>query len=100
MQDEVKLLKQDPSTGTVRVVDAPASPALETGSEIYGTFFGMDELYPSPLGQALRSYSLLANDPDRSLEDEKCLKALRRQLEDAGMPPSWEPVPRQTLKAR
>ncbi len=90
-REEVVLLRQD-ADGHVVVQEAPDSPALLTGSEIYETFFGIGELYPSQLGAALQRYSFLVGTPRRSPEEDQEMEALRRQLAAAGVDPGWTPV--------
>ncbi len=90
-REEVVLLSQD-AEGNVVVQQAPDSPALLTGSEIYETFFGIDKLYPSELGAALQRYSFLVGTPRRSPEENREMAELRRRLADAGVDPGWTPV--------
>ncbi len=80
--------------GNVTVREAPVSPALKTGSEIYEHFFGIRELYPSELGSALQGYSFLANNPDRDDAEESRMLLLRKKLRDNDVDPGWEPEPR------
>lgn len=92
-QDEIVLLEQD-EDGSVRAKEAPETPALMTGSDIYRTFFGIERLYPVELGEALRRYGFLVGNPLRTSEEEREMLALRKQLADNGVDPGWEPVER------
>lgn len=92
--EEVFLLALDAS-GSVVVRPAPRSPALLTGSELFDSFFGVDDLYPSDLGAKLDRYGRLANDPTRSDAEDAELAPLRAELERAGVELDWDPVTRQ-----
>ena len=92
-REEVLVLGLD-EAGNVTVREAPVSPALKTGSEIYEHFFGIRELYPSELGSALQDYSFLANNPDRDDAEESRMLLLRKKLRDNDVDPGWEPEPR------
>lgn len=92
-REEVLVLGLD-EAGNVTVREAPVTPALKTGSEIYEHFFGIRELYPSELGSALQDYSFLANNPDRDDAEESRMLMLRKKLRDNDVDPGWEPEPR------
>jgi hypothetical protein len=92
-REEVVILGTD-KEGNVVAQESLESPALLTGSEIYRTFFGIDRLHPSDLGEALRRYSFLIADPLRSDEEDKEMHDIRERLAEAGVDPGWEPVPR------
>jgi hypothetical protein len=92
-QDEIVLLEQD-ADGNVHASEAPESPALMTGSDIYRTFFGIDRLYPVDLGEALRRYGFLVGNPLRTDEEEREMHDLQKRLEDHGLDPGWKPVAR------
>ncbi len=57
----------EPETGNIVPVKDPdpvqPDPRPMTASEIYRTWFGMDRLTPNPLGEELRRYRVLADDP-------------------------------------
>jgi hypothetical protein len=91
--DEIRHLRLD-DEGNVRVETVDQSPALMTGSEIYQSFFGIDRLYPTDLGEALRRYGYLSSDPGRSDEEEQEMIRHRAKLKKAGIDPGWEPTPR------
>ncbi|HLL53392.1 MAG TPA: AAA family ATPase [Myxococcaceae bacterium] len=77
------------------VADAPsASPKLMTGSEIYSSFFNIQKLYPSDLGDELRRYTYLSSDPTRTDEEDAEMLRLRKKLLDAGLDLGLPPVPR------
>jgi hypothetical protein len=98
-QDEILLLKQD-AEGNVVVEPAPESPALMTGSQIFGSFFGIDRLYPDDRGEDLQSYGYLASNPARSDAEEREMHRVLKRLQAAGIEPGWTPVPRQPLKPK
>jgi AAA domain, putative AbiEii toxin, Type IV TA system len=60
----------DAETGRVIAVSTPdlaqPDPRPMTASEIYRTWFGLDRLTPNPMGDALRRYRVLADDPSPS----------------------------------
>jgi predicted ATP-binding protein involved in virulence len=92
-REEVVILGTD-EEGNVIAQESPESPALLTGSEIYRTFFGIDRLHPSKLGEELQRYSFLIADPLRSDEEDKEMHDIQKRLAAAGVDPGWEPVPR------
>lgn len=83
-QDEVFVLSQD-KDGSVVATQASQSPQLLTGSELYGSFFGLNQLYPSDLGDKLQQYINLATDPLRTDEEQGKMEKLRGELEAAGI---------------
>jgi hypothetical protein len=92
--EEIYLLSQD-DEGNVIATQSAQSPALLTGSELYDAFFEIRELYPDPLGDKLHRYGYLASDPTRSEVEDAEMKALRAELERAGVTFDWEPVARE-----
>jgi hypothetical protein len=92
--DELILLSQD-AGGSVVARPSSQSPALLTGSELYGAFFEIRKLYPDVLGDKLHRYGYLASDPTRSAEEDELVRALRGELEAAGVTFDWEPVARE-----
>ena len=92
--EEVVLLSTD-AEGSVVATPSTQSPALLTGSELYGAFFEIRKLYPDALGDKLHRYSQLASDPTRTAEEDEQMKALRRELEAAEVRFDWEPVARE-----
>jgi AAA domain, putative AbiEii toxin, Type IV TA system len=92
--EEVILLSQD-AEGSVVATPSTRSPALLTGSELYGAFFEIRKLYPDALGDKLHRYGYLASDPTRTAEEDELMRTLRRELEAAGVTFDWEPVARE-----
>jgi len=78
-----------PDSGDVVPVQDPdpvqPDPRPMTGSEIYRTWFGLDRLTPNPIGEQLRRYQVLADDPSPSPEDAAERDRLRATLIDAGV---------------
>ncbi len=95
--DEVWLLEQD-EDGSVTARPSARAPGLLTGSELYGSFFEMNALYPTELGEDARRYGLLATDPTRTEAEDAELRALRGKLEKAGITFDWEPVEREAAE--
>lgn len=97
--DEIVQLALDPETGdAVRVPPRPhVDPRLLSGTELYRTFFGIDDLYPDPAGKAFRAYRYLAANPYRSDADEAALQRLRAELTAEGIDPAYEPVTREKV---
>jgi hypothetical protein len=93
--DEVIVLNRN-EEGNVVTSQLDEAPALMTGSEIYNTFFGLDQLYPTHLGEALQRYGYLIGNPLRTDEEEQEMLQLQQELKDAGLDPGWEPTPRMT----
>ena len=88
--DEVKLLSLDDG-GNVRVDDVAESPALLTASDILATYFGLDQIFPNELGEALWRYGYLASNPRRSPQEDSELSSLHDKLVQGGIEP-WPPV--------
>ncbi len=81
--------------GDVVAEAPPASPKLMTGSEIYSSFFNIQKLYPSDLGDELRRYTYLSSDPTRTDEEDAEMLHLQKKLTDAGLDLGLPPVPRE-----
>jgi predicted ATPase len=90
---EIVMLRLD-ENGDVVAEAPPASPRLMTGSEIYASFFHIQKLYPSDLGDDLRRYTYLSSDPTRTDEEDAEMLRLRKQLMEAGLDLGLPPVPR------
>lgn len=56
-----------------------------TASEIYRTWFGLDRLTPTPMGEDLRRYRVLAEEPARTREETTELRRLKKRLTEAGI---------------
>jgi hypothetical protein len=92
--EEIYLLSQT-AEGNVTAKPSAQSPALLTGSELYDAFFEIRKLYPDALGGKLHRYGYLATDPTRSAEEDATMRALKQELEAAGVTFDWEPVERE-----
>lgn len=92
--EEIYVLSQD-DEGSVTARQSAQSPALLTGSELFGAFFEIRKLYPGELAEKLRRYGYLATDPTRSDADDAMMSTLRAELESAGARFDWEPVARE-----
>lgn len=79
----------EPETGEIIAVRDPdpvqPDPRPMTATEIFRTWFGMDRLTPNPLGEELRRYRVLADDPSPSASDEAERDQLRVQLVEGGI---------------
>lgn len=79
----------EPQTGEVIPVNTPDAiqpdPRPMTASEIYRTWFGLDRLTPNPVGEELRRYRVLADDPSPSAKDLIERDQLRQKLIAAGI---------------
>lgn len=79
----------EPETGHVIPVSSPdpmqPDPRPMTASEIYRTWFGLDRLTPNPVGEELRRYRVLADDPSPSEKDQRECEQLRQKLIAAGI---------------
>ncbi len=94
--DEILRLESD-AEGNIVESQQKRHPALMTGSELYGAFFGIHELYPNKLGHMLRKYSYLSSDPFRTDEEEREMRAMEPVLKQHDLRPDWEPVARESL---
>jgi hypothetical protein len=90
---EIVMLRLD-ENGDVVAEAPPASPKLMTGSEIYSSFFNIQKLYPSDLGDELRRYTYLSSDPTRTDDEDAEMLRLQKKLTDAGLDLGLPPVPR------
>lgn len=94
-REELFILKAD-ADGNIRAHQAEESPALMTASGIYAKFFGLEEIFPNEIGEALWRYRYLAADPTRSDEEDKETQTLRQKLVNAGIDPGPGPVQRES----
>lgn len=95
--EELYVLSQD-NDGNVTARPSTQSPALLTGSELFGAFFEIRKLYPDALGDKLHRYGYLANDPTRTAEEDATMRALKVELEAAGVTFDWEPAAREAAE--
>jgi hypothetical protein len=91
---EIVMLRLN-ENGDVVAEPPPASPMLMTGSEIYSSFFNIQNLYPNELGDALRRYTYLSSDPTRTDEEDAEMLGLQKKLIEAGLDLGLPPVPRE-----
>lgn len=94
--EEIFILSPD-ADGNVTARQSMQSPALLTGSELYGAFFEIRKLYPDPLGDKLHRYGNLASDPTRTDAEDAEMRQLRADLVTAGVEIDWEPVAQETV---
>ena len=85
-RDEIIHLKLD-DAGNVIYDIAEESPAILTGSQIYQSFFGLDKLYPTDIGEGLYRFGYIASDPNRSDAEEAEMHRLHTTLRRAGVEP-------------
>lgn len=101
-EDEIIRLVIDEKTGDVRQFDMKKGrphepdPRLMTGTEIYRSYFGIEQFYPGGLGELLRDHRFLAANPRRSEADEQTLDHIERELREQGVEPDFPRVPRRT----
>ncbi len=75
--------------GRTKVQAGVETPALLTGSELYLSYFGINDYFPGELGQAFQRYAVLCNDIMRSDEEDAELYRLQAQLKAADMLPPY-----------
>ncbi|HSD88388.1 MAG TPA: hypothetical protein VLB44_12760, partial [Kofleriaceae bacterium] len=79
----------DPLTGHIVPVSShdprQPDPRPMTATEIYRTWFGLERLTPNPVGELLRRYRVLLDDPVPSAADVAERTALRTALVAAGI---------------
>jgi hypothetical protein len=68
---------------------------LLTGGQIYNRYFGIRDVYPAEIGEALRRYGFLSGDPLRTDDEQREMVALRAKLRRQGIEPRWEETPRE-----
>lgn len=93
--EEIWRLKRE--DGRIVAKQGRDRPELMTGSDIYDTYFGIYSLFPSDLGEMLDRYRLIALNPVRTDEEEAEMHELLAKMQDRGLEPGWEPVPRETI---
>ncbi len=77
--DEVVVLRDGKAMHNV------ADPRLQTASELYEAFYGIDRLHPEGLSNTLDLYTRLARNPRRDDADERALEELAAVLHEAGI---------------
>ena len=92
-RDEVVMLDFD-EAGNVIHVPTPRDPRLLTGSELYESFFGIDRLYPTDMGERLARYVRLATDPYRSDQEQQKAEVLLNELKADDLDPGVPLAPR------
>lgn len=101
-EDEIVRLVIDDRSGDIRQLDmkrgAPhePDPRLMTGTELYRSYFGIDQFYPDRLGELLRKQRFFAANPGRSVEEEAELDRVEGELRGEGVEPDLERVPRRS----
>ena len=90
--DEILMLQLD--KGGVSISQAPSSPRLLTGTEIYESLFSLRRSFPHDMATLLDEYARLASDEERSDADDARLGDVKRRLHDSGVEPGWDPAPR------
>lgn len=93
--EEIWMLERE--DGRVVAKQGQEQPALMTGSDIYDTYFGIRSTFPDELGAMLDRYGFLARDPVRSDEEDAEMRDLLTKLQEHGVEPSWQPVPREAF---
>lgn len=83
--------------GRVRVTRGTESPELLTSAQILSQYFGIERLFPSAVGEKLQRYGFLSGYALRNDEEQATMERLRRELQEAGVDPGWEEVPRRPL---
>ena len=69
-------------------------PRLNTGSELYARFFGLEDIYPDELGRKVRRYGFLASSPYRTDEEEREVYELWNRLKKEEIDPGFAPTTR------
>lgn len=92
-REEVWQMKRD-GEGNVVVEKASDPPRLLTSAEIYELFFDVQR--PPPGAAELQRYAFLAGDPYRTDDEDRELHEIAERLQEAGIAPAWQPVPRDT----
>jgi hypothetical protein len=83
---EVLLLRAD-SRGSVRAEFPEDDPRMLTAAQLYREFFGVQDLFPTPVGNRLRRFGLLAGIAERTDTEEAELHALLGALRSDGIDP-------------
>ena len=91
--EEIWMLSTD--DGPVRAERGTEAPMLLTGGQIYSRYFGIRDLYPSKIGEALRRYGFLSGDALRTDEEDAEMRQLGAFLKKSGIEPGWDEVERE-----
>ena len=91
--EEIWILSTD--GGEVHAERGTEAPMLLTGGQIYSRYFGIRDVYPAEIGEALRRYGFLSGDPLRTSEEQVEVETLRAKLAAHGIEPGWEEIPRE-----
>ncbi len=67
-------------------------PMLLTGGEIFNQYFEVEDIFPAAVGRKLQRYGFLSGDSMRNDDEEKELYALKKDLAEEGIAPSWNIV--------
>ena len=87
--DEIIMLDLD-EDGNVRATPGSDIPAVMTGSEIYRSYFGVQNAYMSTVRRKLMDYEVLATDPLRTAEEDRRMQQLGDELRTFGVAPDGD----------
>jgi ABC-type cobalamin/Fe3+-siderophores transport system ATPase subunit len=90
--EEIWILER--ANGKISARPGIEMPKLLTGGQIYSQYFGISDIYPDGLGQALNRYGFLSGFALRNDAEQAELESLQARLEKEGILPEWEVVPR------
>ncbi len=69
-------------------------PKLLTSGQLYSQYFGIEDMYPDGLGQALNRYGFLSGFAMRNDDEQAELEQLQARLRKEEILPQWAVVER------
>lgn len=108
--EEIWILERE--NGKISARRGNEMPKLLTGGQLYSQYFGIEDMYPDGLGQALNRYSFLSGFAMRNDDEQAELEQLQARLREEGILPEWDvverimppptkrPTPKRTPKAK
>lgn len=75
-------------------------PKLLTSGQLYSQYFGIEDMYPDGLGQALNRYGFLSGFAMRNDDEQAELEQLQARLRKEEILPQWAVVERVVPPAR
>jgi energy-coupling factor transporter ATP-binding protein EcfA2 len=92
--EEIWKLERD-ERGRIVPVQGRELPALMTAAQILRNYFGIQRVFPNPLGDKLQRLAFLSASRLRSATEDAEMHAILAELREAGADPGWVPVERE-----
>jgi energy-coupling factor transporter ATP-binding protein EcfA2 len=96
--EEIWILER--ANGKISAKPGIEMPKLLTGGQIYSQYFGISDIYPDGLGRDLNRYGFLSGFALRNDAEQAELEHLQARLQEEGILPEWDVVPRAESKPK